>query len=151
MLGHLETFLTAREAAAATPRFPSGRPVFAHHARARSVAAADGKRKGELDEQDAAREGVRPGSGSSVAAARRVCSAIRWATSTTRLRPRDGDLRSGAKLTERSEPAAPGVTVAGARTSDADVGGVQAALQLLAHLTKRHSRAKTVLDRGCVR
>ena len=54
------------------------------------------------------------------------------------------------KLTERSEPAAPGVTVAGARTSDADVGGVQAALQLLAHLTKRHSRAKTVLDCGCV-
>jgi E3 ubiquitin-protein ligase HUWE1 len=43
------------------------------------------------------------------------------------------------------------VTIAGARTSDGDVGGVQAALQLLVHLTKDHLRARAVLDSGCLR
>ena len=43
----------------------------------------------------------------------------------------------------------PGATIADAKTSDADTGPTQAALQLLAHLTKRHARAKWAMDRGC--
>ena len=55
------------------------------------------------------------------------------------------------RLTEKYGDVTPGVTIASARTSDADVGGVQAALQLLSHLTLSHARAKQVLDAGCLR
>ena len=55
-------------------------------------------------------------------------------------------------LTEtQGETVDPSTTIAGALTSDEDVGGVQAALQLLSHLTKDHKRAGVLLKpRNCV-
>ena len=153
VLGHLETFLTAREASggdAAIPEWASGLLLITH-ALARWRPPTE-KEKTKLDEENVAGgKASAPDSGSSVAAALAgvLGDPMGHLDDASCDRATEICVRV-LKLTERSEPAAPGVTVAGARTSDADVGGVQAALQLLAHLTKRHSRAKTVLDCGCV-
>ena len=58
-----------------------------------------------------------------------------------------GNLRRCSKLTERSEPAA---LADGRRRANVRRGRRRCARRQLAHLTKRHSRAKTVLDCGCV-
>ena len=55
-------------------------------------------------------------------------------------------------LTEtQGEEVDPSETIVGALTSDEDVGGVQAALQLLSHLTKDHRRACMLLKpKNCI-
>ena len=87
VLGHLETFLTAREASggdAAIPEWASGLLLITH-ALARWRPPTE-KEKTKLDEENVAGgEASAPDSGSSVAAALAVCLAIRWATSTKRL------------------------------------------------------------------
>jgi E3 ubiquitin-protein ligase HUWE1 len=54
----------------------------------------------------------------------------------------------GAEVSNGREP--DGATIARARTSDEEVGGVQAAMQLLVHLTKDHAIAARAHDEGVV-